>query len=129
LAVRQEIFSSLKASRQLRKHHLYLLISVYARALDFSACEADLNLMLQLGGVQFFYSTRYRPIFATPLRPMCQEISENMPLPSPEGIYGLVTFGKNKMKRGTRKITMNFCNEYWYQLVVYEVKNCALCSK
>ena len=45
----QAIFLALKGSRQLRKHHLYLLISVYARALDFSACEADLSLMLQLG--------------------------------------------------------------------------------
>jgi len=45
----KEIFKALKESRQLRKHHLYLLISVYSRALDFSGCEADLSLMLQLG--------------------------------------------------------------------------------
>ncbi|XP_023340689.1 uncharacterized protein LOC111710787 [Eurytemora carolleeae] len=44
----QEIFVSLKERKQLRRHHIYLLISIYHKLLDFSGCEADLNLMLQI---------------------------------------------------------------------------------
>jgi len=44
----QEIFVFLKKKKLLRKHHLYLLISVYSKSLNFSGCDIDLNLMLQL---------------------------------------------------------------------------------
>jgi len=44
----EEIFSTLKRQKQLRRHHSYLLISVYQRRIDVSGIEVDLNLILKL---------------------------------------------------------------------------------
>jgi len=42
------IFVHLKNHKLLRKHHIYLLISPYAKKLDFSDCVSDLSLLFQL---------------------------------------------------------------------------------
>jgi hypothetical protein len=45
-----DIFLHLKERKLLRKHHIFLLISPYAKQLDFSGCITELSLMLQLAG-------------------------------------------------------------------------------
>jgi len=43
-----DIFVHLKNKKLLRKHHIYLLLSPFAKKLDFSGCTTDLSLLLQL---------------------------------------------------------------------------------
>jgi len=50
----QDIWVYLKQRKLLRKHHIYLLVSPYARSMDLSYCEADLGLMLLLTSQRCF---------------------------------------------------------------------------
>lgn len=50
----QELWVFLKTRRLLRRHHPYLLLSPYSKAVDLSSCDADLPLMLLLTGQRCF---------------------------------------------------------------------------
>ena len=50
----QELWILLKSRKMLRKHHIYLLISPFAKSIDLSGCDADLSTMLLLTGQRCF---------------------------------------------------------------------------
>jgi len=50
----QELWLLLKSRKMLRKHHIYLLVSPFAKSIDLSGCDADLSTMLLLTGQRCF---------------------------------------------------------------------------
>ena len=50
----QELWILLKSRKMLRKHHVFLLVSPFAKSIDLSGCDADLSTMLLLTGQRCF---------------------------------------------------------------------------